>query len=279
MLAAAFMVAALGGVGPVQGAAPAATVPTAEDFGALPFLRIPMLAPDGNRLAARSQVDGKPRLILFDLTTDKHYAIALPEGNDLAWYRWAGDNTLLVSLSVSGSFLGQPIRVSQMVTYDIATRKTRSVGGVGQASAAIPRLCRSRGKIPVDHCAENDLHLSVGVPLRSCDQPNDRNRQPKDRVWSWYADTTGAHPSGIASDGSKWWMYYRRDDHADFSKSIRRTTRDDNNQIDTLAVAAGQRPRLCGRERPRAGGSAYTDTIRGRPAGQLIYENPTGGYH
>ena len=102
VIAAAMLLAT---VGNASGTAPTADVPTAEDFGALPFLSTPVLAPNGSRLAARTQEDGKTRLVIVDVSTDKtdknaQSMIALPDGTDLLSYRWASNSVLLIDVSM-----------------------------------------------------------------------------------------------------------------------------------------------------------------------------------
>jgi len=77
---AATLAAVLLAAGGAAGGAHAADVPTAEDFGALPFLTAPVIAPDGQHLVARSQVDGKPRLLIVDVSSDKVTKSAISNG-------------------------------------------------------------------------------------------------------------------------------------------------------------------------------------------------------
>ncbi|WP_186728749.1 alpha/beta hydrolase family protein [Sphingomonas panacisoli] len=272
----AVVLATMAGAPRALAEAPAAsTVPTAEDFGALPSLLAPVISPDGKRLVARSQVEGKPRLILFDLITNKQepYSIALPDGHDLSSYRWVGNDKLLITLSSSASLLGVPIRFSQMIVYDIATRKVVPVV-TGHGFGTDLTYVDPAGKF-VLVTAQKTVFTYPSV-FRFDFSTNEATEivKPRERVWSWFADTSGTIRTGIASDGKKWWIYYRHDDRVDFSKSTGRTIRDDNNQIDTMAVTpdSDQGYAVATGASGRFGLYRY-DFVADR-LGELVYENP-----
>jgi dipeptidyl aminopeptidase/acylaminoacyl peptidase len=274
-LVVAVLLAVTAGPGSASVDAPAASnVPTAEDFGALPFLANPVISPDGNRLVAQSQVDGRPRLILVDLANGKQErsAIAVPEGNDLSWYRWAGNGTLLISLSSSGSLLGQPIRFSRMTAYDVATGKARPVQA-GNAFGSDLTYVDPAGKYLLLTAQKTvfvypsvfrfDLTTNQAIEIV----------KPIDHVWSWFADTAGAIRTGMAGEGGKWWIYYRHDDRADFSKSIRREVRDENNQIDTMAVTPGSDQGYAVASGPSGRFALYRYDFAADRLGEMVYQN------
>ncbi len=74
-------------------------IPT-EAFAAQSQLRGARLSPDGKHLAFTTVVDEKLYLTAFDAQTlEMADAIIVGEQDDFNWFRWAGNNRLLISRS------------------------------------------------------------------------------------------------------------------------------------------------------------------------------------
>ena len=73
---------------------------SAADFGALPFMIGPKLSPDAQHIVTEAYYKGDKVLTILQLgakTTATH-SFNIPKKSDLLWYRWAGNDRLLVSL-------------------------------------------------------------------------------------------------------------------------------------------------------------------------------------
>ena len=98
----------------------------AADYVAAPSFEDPQLSPDGRLIAARTLLDGKARLALFDVGAAVPVRpVALPEAERLEWHRWIAPGRLLVSLASEGA-----APTSRLVTVDAASGTLRQLGAV-----------------------------------------------------------------------------------------------------------------------------------------------------
>lgn len=82
----------------------AATGPAAEIYSRLPEHDVVRLSPDGRRVAARFDVDGKYLLIVYDLAAvgTKPPLTANPDTMEVSWLHWKNPERLLVGMQFSG---------------------------------------------------------------------------------------------------------------------------------------------------------------------------------
>jgi dipeptidyl aminopeptidase/acylaminoacyl peptidase len=259
-----------------ENASPAANVPTAEDFGALPFLSAPVIAPDGNHLAARTQVDGKPRLLIVDISNDKgaRSAIGLPDKTELQSYRWAGNSVLLINVGRTINMLGQPILSTAMFAYDLKTGKTRQVDtGHGIFGDDLMYVDPAGSYILVT--AQKSIYVYPSVYyVDLATLTSTEIVKPQDHVWRWFADRSGTVRTGIGSEGGKWWVYYRHDANSPFKRSASRSTLDTANQIDTFEAAPGSDQGYAVASGLSGRFGLYRYDFAADRLGDLIYENP-----
>ncbi len=201
----------------VASAQPAA--PPARAYFAQPAIEDAALSPDGRRVAARTLIAGRPRLAIFDMSgaAPSLRPIALPERERLEWHRWLGPDRLLVSLLLEG---GTPAK--RLVRVDIATGRLTQLGPARTAESGDEIL----------HVSPNGgfLLLSAAVPGRPTPGVYRIDLTtgaatlavaPQDHVWDWYADSAGVIRAGMAQDGKRSWMLYRKSEHDRFSRSAR----------------------------------------------------------
>ena len=72
---------------------------SAELFAKLPLINGPKLSPDGQNILFSTQTGGRTFVATRSVTDGKLHSIPLAERLDLNWYRWAGNNRLLISVS------------------------------------------------------------------------------------------------------------------------------------------------------------------------------------
>src|SRR5436309_3353124 len=91
---------------------PDPAVPSAADFGALPAIGSPVIAPDGKLIAAKGLVRGKPVMLIFDAANEGRELkqIPIPDKHRIEWIRWAGSRRVLVSLSTMARVLEEDAR-------------------------------------------------------------------------------------------------------------------------------------------------------------------------
>ena len=252
------------------------TAPSAEDFGALPFLTNPLISPDGNRLAARTQTDGKTRLQIMDLSNVKQAqsVIEPPQGTDLQSYRWAGNHILLIVVSANITVLGQAVRSSETIAYDLTSGKSRTIDAgrslfgneIIYVDPAGTYVLATAQKSMLDFPSVYRIDPATGVAAEIV--------KPKDNVWSWFADTSGVVRTGIGSQDGKWWVYYRRNESAAFKRSTSRSMRDLDNQIDTFEVTPGSDQGFAVASGTSGRFGLYHYDFAADQLGTLVYENP-----
>ncbi|WP_425228763.1 alpha/beta hydrolase family protein [Sphingomonas sp.] len=256
------------------GAAPPPDRPSAADFGALPVLADPVIAPGGARLAARTLADGKTRLMIAEIATGSRSFVALPEGADLDWFRWAGDGTLLIELSTTATLLGLQLRLPRLLAYDVATHADRRVATAGEGLG--------RDIVHIDPAGrfilETGLRSYTATPsVYRVDLATNAVIEvvpPRPHVWSWFADSAGVVRTGIGVDNERWWIDFRTDAAAPFVSSPHHDGRADRDQIDTLALAPGASRGFAVATGESGRFGLYHYDFTAGQIGALIYENP-----
>ena len=179
----------------------------------------PALSPDGQRVAARALVDGRPRLAIFDVAgaSSAPRPVALPEEDRLEWHGWLGPHRLLVSLLHQG-----PAPSARFVIVDLDSDTLRQLGAARPVEAGdeVLHIAADRGFLllkstvpgkPTPGVYRVDL-ASGAVTLAVA---------PQEHVWDWYADSAGVVREGLATQGKRSWLLYRKSEHDSFNRAGR----------------------------------------------------------
>ncbi|MDV3458678.1 alpha/beta fold hydrolase [Sphingomonas sp. HF-S4] len=244
---------------------------SAADYFAPPAIEDAALSPDGRHVAARALVNGRPRLALFDIggSVSAPRAVALPEAERLEWHRWLGADRLLVSLLRQGK-----APTTHLVTIDLASGALSQIGK--------PRSAESSGD--VIHVAPDGsfLLLSADVPgsttpgVYRIDLTTGRTTlavTPQDHVWDWYADSAGVIRAGMAQDGKRSWLLYRKDEHARFARSARGAG-DMRSGIERFVPVRGTDRGYALAQTPEGRLGLYAYDFAAGKLGTLLHENP-----
>src|SRR3569623_3788991 len=84
----------------------AATPPTAEQFGHLPFMESPRLSPDGTRVAAQIALGGQLRLAIIPLGDTAHLKLINPGPAAVYGWSWVNNDWLVVTVGQSSAVEG-----------------------------------------------------------------------------------------------------------------------------------------------------------------------------
>lgn len=194
------------------------TIPT-EHFAARSAYRSFELSPDGQTLASMVVSEGNRRLALIDAETGEVTRVYnVGESERVDWYRWAGNEKLIMSISMLTVSYGIPIRVSRLAVRNVITNDVwlldapRSVLWGGdlvhvdeEGQYALVSMQRSRRSDPSVY----RYALEPGAE-------RERIVRPKGGVQAWYADDAGVVRMGIGYRNRRLRIYYRDDANGSF---------------------------------------------------------------
>jgi len=173
------------------------------------------LSPDGDVIAFKTTRDGKPILIGLNVDTSEIVAsFLLPDEMEFGWFRWAGNDKVIFSLSQRGEFFDEEVRYTRLFAVHMAEGWIEFIG--------------SRDSVvdgdDVIFVAEDGSHLLLSVQrdIRSYPsvmrfelEPDTRGKQvqgPKQYIWEWFADDAGVVRAGTGWRLGKLKVYYRKSD-------------------------------------------------------------------
>ena len=178
------------------------------DFAQLPFVDGPVLSPAGNRVAAKINSAGVTLLGVLDLLGKGKPPILFPTGKyEILWWRWAGNDRLLIGFlgDVNSGFVKG--RVSRLMLYDLPKNEVRYLA------------MKAEGLIGDDviHIAEDGSFILVSVAKDLVSYPNVFRVDlatdewvsvvlPRRPVTDWVADSAGVVKlgSGVEYRKIKW---------------------------------------------------------------------------
>lgn len=192
-------------------AAATAPLPIAH-FAQLPFVRSPLLSPDGRRIAAFVVNEAGERVAVFALRDGQwRMEHSLPADN-AASFQWAGNDRLLIDVNsvavIAGGGLWIPYPTRRVAGYDLSARHLRVLAanrgvydeviftdpeGRYALLSGQPELGRDPNVQRVDLATGN---AQVVQPSRS-------------GVWSWFADSNGIVRAGVDYGARRTRIYYR----------------------------------------------------------------------
>lgn len=206
---------------------------SAADFGALPFMVGPKMSPDAKHVATTAHVYGKKLLVILSLgtKTGPTHSFTMPGKWELVWYRWAGNNRVLVSVGHSQLLFGDQVYVTRLIMYDLTTQKSVFVGKKNEGVEGDNVIHVDReGRWLLLNVQKTiyDYPTVYRVDLDTMEMKKVVGEHPG--VWNWFADSSGTVRAGLGVDARRWWLLYRKDANAKFEKVVRRKIRQDEEQ-------------------------------------------------
>lgn len=202
---------------PIEEAAPSEIA--TGDFAARSAFRTLSLSPDGKYLVTKRIIDGKTDLVLIDAATKRYLKVyKLSEDQDLDWFRWAGNDRLIMSISMIGSYYNWPVRINRLFVRNIITDESFPL--------RVPNNLIWGGDLI--HVADDGSFALVAMQysVRSdpsvyryelkADAERERIVKPKSWVTDWYADDAGVVRLGMGWRNSRLRIYYRETADDDF---------------------------------------------------------------
>lgn len=177
------------------------------------------LSPDGNRVAMRAVIEGKPFITVLDAATQQVVEkLAQPQSSSFESLRWAGNGKLLISLSsfsIQALLLGADPRVTRLYLFDLANKSFTPVGKPGMGFDGDEIL----------HVDPNGHYVLLAMQRTIYDYPSVWHfaldgsgakggrevERAKGGVWQWFIDTAGTVRMGFqpTDGGRKLKVWYR----------------------------------------------------------------------
>jgi dipeptidyl aminopeptidase/acylaminoacyl peptidase len=258
-------------------ATPPAPLPV-SDFAQLPFLRDPLLSPDGKHIAARLLVEDKVLVAIMQLdgASAKRRAVLNIEKSTIYGYQWAGNGKLLLSVLMTAPFFGVPIPVTSLVGYDLATGKM----------TALSREMRGLDNDNVIFADPNGSYALVSGQKLLFAQPSvfrvdlstgdAKIVQPATLgIDQWFADADGTVRAGFAYDARRWKLFYRDTPDAKLRRIDSRDHRQDDSVIEGVRFMgnAGQGAVITDSKTGRF--AAYRYDFASDSIGEPLFEHPS----
>jgi dipeptidyl aminopeptidase/acylaminoacyl peptidase len=186
-------------------------------FAAKPVFSTPLLSPDGKRFVYRDGRGGKTSLSIVAIDGMAVQATGIPEKVDLEWFRWAGNDRILLSVSKLVDYFGEEARRTYLLSYDLKSLKFDFVGIESQGLEGDDLL----------YTDPDGAYVLMGMQKTIYDYPSVLRFDlttgkattvvpAKSPIWEWYSDSDGVVRLGVGYENGKYRYYYRSADGGKF---------------------------------------------------------------
>jgi dipeptidyl aminopeptidase/acylaminoacyl peptidase len=191
-----------------------------EDLARQPDFSQIVISPDGKSVLARINSSGKSRLGIHPLTPDvRTRAVDIPEKNDLLWYRWAGNNRVLMSLGETVVYFGEEAYATRLISLDLTTQRYTLVGKKTQGLEGDDLLHVSPdGQTALLSIQKTVYDFPSVFRVNLADSSMKEVVPQRTDVWEWYADKDGVVRVGLDFRPNGWAMVYRKSEGQPFKK-------------------------------------------------------------
>lgn len=230
-------------------------------------------------MAIRGNNGDQAMVVLLEAATRKLLSQALIGGKDeLQWFRWAGNNRLLLSVSSVGRFYETEMRFTRLLSYDLPSRTFTIIGNRKQEGPIGDDL------LYVDPAGQFVL-LAIQrtifdwpsvwrFSLNAGEEKQAKQVQPpKDSVWDWYADDAGTVRMGLDYTRGRLKVWYRKAPEGNLEMVVKINKEDADDKIWDVARLFANTDE--GYVIDRAGDTMALRTFNyaTRTAGETVYQN------
>ncbi len=207
---------------------PAAAEPRPErivtaDFARLPDFSDAKLSPDGRRVLFQLRQAGKVQIGYRPVEGGKTSGFAMPDGLDLNWIRWAGDQQILLGVQTLTVIYGMELPRTSLLLHNVETGATQWVMRNFKGKEA------EQGLIGDDvlYIAPDGSYLLLALSKDVFSTPTvfrvslpdgtmTEMVKARANIWDWYADEAGVVRAGTGWQHGKLRFLYRSGADSDF---------------------------------------------------------------
>jgi dipeptidyl aminopeptidase/acylaminoacyl peptidase len=284
MAGAAFFAALLNSMGQAQApatsssatvAARPAKIPT-EIFAQPELLRSPLISPVGDRFVTRLNRGGKEYLGIYSVAAGLLKAMAAPDKAEISWYRWAGNDRLLVSISSTVDYFGEDAQMTRLMAYDVGTGASRFIGDRKEGLEGDDVLYVDPEGAWILLSIQRSI-IEYPSVLRVDLATNKMKSVVRDQmeVWEWFADDKGVVRVGLGFDERSWFMVYRKGEDEKFRRVGRARYDDEQATLDLLHLAADSDEGYMLSNEKTGRYAVHKYNFATRELGEVVYESPT----
>ncbi|HEX8261383.1 MAG TPA: hypothetical protein VF547_00755, partial [Allosphingosinicella sp.] len=261
-------------------AAPAAPPPLipVEAFGALPSFANPKISPDGQRVLATADVDGRKAVIVYrlDAADGRFTRINLGE-LEVTGARWAGNGRILLTVFGKTLYQGVEVPMSRHFAYDFDTGKMRALGGGRIGGLWGGELIHVDPDGAFALLAAQSTVWTAPSVLR-VDLANGDTKEivaPEGGVWDWYADSTGTVRAGLGVRGDRWFLLYRDKEGGRFRRTeAKREVAQSATDLDYLLPVVGSDKGYAVANKATGRYGIYRYDFATDSLGEAVFEHP-----
>lgn len=205
--------------------APRGKVDTAV-FGKRPFMRSPVLSPDGTKIAVMMSKDGVDNLGYIDVTKPGSAPVFFAQAEEfreagdrtIGSWRFVGNKTIVFTVLSREILGGARSDVRRLVSYDLETKKVSPLAwdGAGGDGATILFIDDENEKLLVERDVLKDMKYSPNPEVIEVEVRTGKFKtimRPNVEVGGWIVDGKGVVRAGVGGDGDsgKQRLMYRSD--------------------------------------------------------------------
>jgi dipeptidyl aminopeptidase/acylaminoacyl peptidase len=266
------------------GQAKPAPIPTSVFAAHSPFSEA-RLSPDGKRIALKAVINGQTNIAIMDTSTKKVVDRRSLEDDsyELEWFRWAGNDRILFSLSGTSAIYGEDYRFTRLYVLDLVARQTTYVGTKEQGLDGDDVLYVDPDGAYVLLQMQPDLFTFSSPEVRRfpLDGSNTRHDEKvlsdRTNVWDWIADDKGVVRIGLALTPASVRVLYRKNADDPFKEIARLTGKEDDDRTSlygAMRIINGSDDGLALDKGPGGKIALRHINLATGELGAVIYENP-----
>ena len=264
------------------GPAAAAQIPTSVFAARSPF-RDAVLSPDGKRIALSIKAKDVDNIVIYDAATKQPLLRSSvgEERYELNWFRWAGNDRILLSLSGTTSIYGEEFRYTRLFVTDLTARTTTYVGLSNEGLIGDDVLYVPPDGSYVLLALQDAVVDEPEVRRFPLDGTNTKNAvkvlNRRTNVWDWYADDAGVVRAGFYVDNNQVTVLYRKTADDPFKAIARFNGNEDGDRAqlyNALKIVGGSDSGLTLAKGPSGKVALRRVNLTSGQIGDVVYENP-----